>query len=86
MCQGTYLEAVCTGSSIFCSAEETGSDLLSDSSGRHEEPHSEFWGGLSESPSLGFFGAFRGRTPSPPDLERKEDKGMGDAGSVHCHG
>lgn len=85
MFQGTYLEAVCTGSSVFCSAEELGSDLLSDSLGRHKEPHSEFWGGPSESPSLGFFGAFRGRTP-PPDLERKEDERMGDAGSVHCHG
>lgn len=86
MFQATYLGAVCTGSSVLCSAEGMGPDLPSDSSGRHKESHSELWGGPSESPSLGFFGAFGGRTPSPPDLKRKEDEGMGNAGSMHWHG
>lgn len=85
MFQATYLESACTGSSVLCSAEGTGPDLPSDSSGRHKELCSELCWGPPESPSLGFFGAFGERTP-PPGLERKKEKGMGNTGGTHCHG
>lgn len=80
----TYLEATCPGSPRLCSTEGGGPDLPSDSSGWCKGPNWKLWGASSESLSLAFFGGFSGRTP--PSLETKEDKGVGDDQSTFCHG